>query len=45
MKFNMQPNVEIIEGDILKIELNTVFGLKPGMLHTGLTFAPEPARA
>ncbi len=44
MKFNMHPNVEIIEGDILTIELNTVFGLKPGMLHTGLSFAPEPAR-
>ena len=44
MKFSMHPNVEIIEGDILKIELDTVFGLKPGMLHTGLTFAPEPAR-
>ena len=44
MKFNMHPNVEIIEGDILTIELDTVFGLKPGMLHTGLSFAPEPAR-
>jgi 16S rRNA (adenine1518-N6/adenine1519-N6)-dimethyltransferase len=44
MKFNMHPNVEIIEGDILTIELDTVFGLKPGMLHTGLVFAPEPAR-
>ncbi len=44
MQFNMRPNVEIIEGDILKIELNTVFGLKPGMLHTGLNFSPEPAR-
>ncbi len=44
MKFNLQPNVEIIEGDILKIELDTVFGLKPGMLHTGLQFTPEPAR-
>ena len=44
MKFNMQPNVEIIEGDILTIELNTVFGLKPGMLHTGISFEPEPAR-
>jgi len=40
MKFNMQPNVEIIEGDILTIELNTVFG----MLHTGISFEPEPAR-
>jgi 16S rRNA (adenine1518-N6/adenine1519-N6)-dimethyltransferase len=44
MKFNMHSNVEIIEGDILKIELDTVFGLKPGMLHTGLSFSPEPAR-
>jgi 16S rRNA (adenine1518-N6/adenine1519-N6)-dimethyltransferase len=44
MKFNLRPNVEIIEGDILKIELDTVFGLKPGMLHTGLSFTPEPAR-
>src|SRR3982074_1142269 len=44
MKFSMQPNVEIIEGDILKIELETVFGAKPGSLRTGLNFAPEPAR-
>src|SRR6267154_2913427 len=44
MKFNLLPNVEIYEGDSLKIELDTVFGLKPGMLHTGLNFTPEPAR-
>src|SRR6202030_3604074 len=44
MKFSMQPNVEIIEGDILKIELDTVFGAKPGSLRTGLNFTPEPAR-
>src|ERR1700678_4516713 len=44
MKFNMHPNVEIIEGDVLKIELDTVFGAKPGSLRTGLNFAPEPAR-
>jgi 16S rRNA (adenine1518-N6/adenine1519-N6)-dimethyltransferase len=44
MKFNMHHNVEIIEGDILKIELDTVFGAKPGSLRTGLNFAPEPAR-
>src|SRR3979411_645872 len=43
MKFSMQPNVEIIEGDVLKIELDTVFGAKPGSLRTGLNFAPEPA--
>src|ERR1700726_1430307 len=44
MKFSMHPNVEIIEGDILTIELDTVFGAKPGMLHSGLNFTPEPAR-
>jgi 16S rRNA (adenine1518-N6/adenine1519-N6)-dimethyltransferase len=44
MKFSMQPNVEIIEGDILTIELDTVFGAKPGSLRTGLNFEPEPAR-
>ncbi len=43
MKFSAQPSVEIIEGDILKIELDTVFGPKPGSLRPGLTFAPEPA--
>jgi len=44
MKFSLQPNVEIIEGDVLKIELDTVFGAKPGSLRTGLNFTPEPAR-
>src|SRR6202045_3334016 len=44
MKFSLQPNVEIIEGDVLTIELDTVFGAKPGSLRTGLNFAPEPAR-
>jgi 16S rRNA (adenine1518-N6/adenine1519-N6)-dimethyltransferase len=44
MKFSMEPTVEIIEGDILTIELDTVFGAKPGSLRTGLNFAPEPAR-
>jgi len=43
MKFATQPNVEIIEGDILKIELDTVFGPKPGSLRPGLDFTPEPA--
>jgi len=44
MKFSMQPNVEIIEGDILTIELDNVFGPKPGTLRPGLNFSPEPAR-
>ena len=44
MKFSLHPNVEIIEGDILTIELDTVFGPKPGTLRPGLNFTPEPAR-
>jgi 16S rRNA (adenine1518-N6/adenine1519-N6)-dimethyltransferase len=43
MKFATYSNVEIIEGDILKIKLDTVFGPKPGTLRPGLNFAPEPA--
>lgn len=44
MQFSGHSNVEIIEGDILTIELDTVFGPKPGTLQPGLKFAPEPAR-
>jgi 16S rRNA (adenine1518-N6/adenine1519-N6)-dimethyltransferase len=43
MQFSLYPNVEMIEGDILTIELDTVFGQKPGMLRPGLNYAPEPA--
>ena len=43
MQFGTDPNVEIIEGDILTIKLDTVFGPKPGTLHPGSNFAPEPA--
>lgn len=44
MLFGTRPNVEIIEGDVLKIELDTVFGPKPGSLRPGLNYQPEPAR-
>ena len=43
LKFGTQANVEIIEGDILKIDLNTVFGPKPGTMRPGLSYQPEPA--
>jgi 16S rRNA (adenine1518-N6/adenine1519-N6)-dimethyltransferase len=39
MKFAPYPNVEIIEGDILKIDLSTVLGPRPGAL-AGLAPAP-----
>lgn len=44
MEFGTRPNVEIIEGDVLKIELDTVFGPKPGSLRPGLNYQPEKAR-
>jgi 16S rRNA (adenine1518-N6/adenine1519-N6)-dimethyltransferase len=44
MEFGTRQNVEIIEGDVLKIELDTVFGPKPGSLRPGLSYQPEPAR-
>jgi 16S rRNA (adenine1518-N6/adenine1519-N6)-dimethyltransferase len=44
MKFSGQPNVEIIEGDFLKIELDTVFGPKPGSQRPGLNYEPGRAR-
>jgi len=35
------PNVEIIEGDILKIDFDTVFGPKPGSTRPGMNHQPE----
>src|SRR5947209_4869703 len=39
MKYGGWPNVEIIEGDILKIDVGTVLGPRPGAL-AGLAPAP-----
>jgi 16S rRNA (adenine1518-N6/adenine1519-N6)-dimethyltransferase len=44
MKFALYPNVEIIEGDVLAIDLATLFGPKPGASRPGLVQAPEPVR-
>jgi 16S rRNA (adenine1518-N6/adenine1519-N6)-dimethyltransferase len=41
MKYAAWPNVEIIEGDILTIDLGTVLGPRPGAL-AGLAAAPKP---
>ena len=43
MKFATRPHVEIIEGDVLKIELDTIFGPKPGSARPGMNYVPEPA--
>jgi 16S rRNA (adenine1518-N6/adenine1519-N6)-dimethyltransferase len=41
MKYAAWPNVEIIEGDILKIDFSTVLGPRPGAL-AGVAAAPQP---
>jgi 16S rRNA (adenine1518-N6/adenine1519-N6)-dimethyltransferase len=44
MKFSLTPNVEIIEGDILAVDFNTLFGPKPGSTRPGMEQAPEKVR-
>ena len=44
MNFALTPNVEIIEGDILAIDFNTLFGPKPGSTRPGIEFRPEPVQ-
>lgn len=43
MKFAMATNVEIIEGDVLSIDFDTIFGPKPGTSRPGLEYVPQPA--
>lgn len=44
MKFALRENVEVIEGDILAIDFQTLFGPKPGSTRPGLVQTPEAAR-
>jgi 16S rRNA (adenine1518-N6/adenine1519-N6)-dimethyltransferase len=44
MNFALTPNVEIIEGDILAIDFDTLFGPKPGSTRPGFTQTPEAVR-
>ncbi len=44
MNFSQEPNVEIIEGDVLAIDFHTLFGPKPGSTRPGMNHQPEPAR-
>lgn len=42
LKFGMAHNVEIIEGDILAIDFDSLFGPKPGLSRPGIEFKPAP---
>ena len=44
LRFGMFPNVEVIEADILCIDLDSLFGPKPGLSRPGIEFKPAPAR-
>jgi 16S rRNA (adenine1518-N6/adenine1519-N6)-dimethyltransferase len=44
MRYALRENVEIIEGDILKIDLGTVLGPRPGALAGVTPRPPEPVR-
>jgi 16S rRNA (adenine1518-N6/adenine1519-N6)-dimethyltransferase len=41
MNLALAPNVEIIEGDILAVDLDTIFGPKPGSTRPGINSQPE----
>jgi 16S rRNA (adenine1518-N6/adenine1519-N6)-dimethyltransferase len=44
LRFAMYPNVEVIEGDILSIDFDSLFGPKPGLGRPGIEFKPQPAK-
>lgn len=44
MNFSQEPNVEIIEGDVLAIDFHTLFGPKPGSTRPGMNHQPVPVR-
>lgn len=44
MRFAMATNIEIIEGDVISMDFDTIFGPKPGTSRPGLEYSPAPAR-
>jgi len=44
MKFALSENVEIIEGDVLAVDFDTIFGPKPGSTRPGINQQPERVR-
>lgn len=44
LKFSMARNVEIIEADVLAIDFDSLFGLKPGLGRPGIEIKPQPVR-
>jgi 16S rRNA (adenine1518-N6/adenine1519-N6)-dimethyltransferase len=44
MQFALTRNLEVIEGDILSIDFDTLFGPKPGSSRPGLEYVPDEVR-
>src|ERR1700720_1667072 len=44
LKFGMTHNVEVIEGDILSIDFDSLFGPKPGLSRPGIELMPNPVK-
>ena len=44
MRYSLVPNLEIIEGDILSIDFDSLFGPKPGSTRPGMPLVPESIR-
>ncbi|MCU1300927.1 MAG: ribosomal small subunit methyltransferase [Candidatus Sulfotelmatobacter sp.] len=44
LRFGMFSNVEVIEADILSVDVDSLFGPKPGLRRPGIEFKPTPAK-
>jgi 16S rRNA (adenine1518-N6/adenine1519-N6)-dimethyltransferase len=44
LRFGMYSNVEVIEGDILSVDIDSLFGPKPGLQRPGIEFKPGPVK-
>jgi len=44
LRFGMYRNVEIIEADVLSVDIDSLFGPKPGLGRPGIEIKPQPAK-
>jgi 16S rRNA (adenine1518-N6/adenine1519-N6)-dimethyltransferase len=44
LKFGMSRNVEIIEADVLAVDIDSLFGPKPGLGRPGIDLKPQPVK-
>src|SRR5499427_10773262 len=44
LNFGMSRNVEIIEADILSVDIDSLFGPKPGLGRPGIELKPQPGK-